>query len=88
MNQAQDYYNGNKTAYPNIKDCPEKTPYFDGYDCISCPEATPYFGMDSRNCQACPENTSYNVQAKECVKTKKNLVRTDPTIAKMYSSIF
>lgn len=32
--ELKDYYDSNKTKYPNIKDCSKETPYYDGINCI------------------------------------------------------
>jgi hypothetical protein len=86
--EYQDDYDNNKKKYPAIQDCPASTPYFDGFACIACPAAHPLFSLDSKLCSNCPEGSSYVEKEYQCRNAAGDLKRSDPTISKMYSSIF
>ena len=88
LGQFQDDYNANKTAYPNIQDCPAATPYFDGFACIQCPAGNPLFSLPTRLCSNCPPNSVYDSPNKQCTSTTGELKQSDPNMGKMYSSIF
>ncbi len=88
LGQFQDDYNSNKTAYPNIQDCPVTTPYFDGFKCIQCPVGNPLFSLPTRLCSNCPPNSIYVEADKHCTSTSGELKQSDPNMGKMYSSIF
>lgn len=86
--QFQDEYNENKRLYPSIQDCPTDKPYFDGFECIMCPTSASLFSLDSKLCTSCPTGSSYTPSEKQCTSSSGELKHSDPTISKMYSSIF
>jgi hypothetical protein len=88
--QWQSYYNSNKTAYPNIQDCPTQTPYYDGINCVQCPSTMPYFNLEYRLCMTCPTGTQYSVTPDYtgCVTPSNQQVAIGTDIAKMFSNIF
>lgn len=86
----QQYYDQNKTAYPNIQDCPTQTPYYDGINCIQCPSQIPYFDLQYRLCMNCPTGTVYSdtTDYKGCLTPANQKQDIGPDIAKMFSNIF
>jgi hypothetical protein len=85
--QYQATYNQNKLTYPNIKDCPPATPYFDGFNCIACNGTLPLFSMYHKLCSICPPTAPYDPATFNCVSSN-GVVQSPPNIGKMYSSIF
>lgn len=73
-------YDNNIQTYPQIADCPEKTPYFDGINCISCPEYYPYFNLEFQKCQKCQEDTKYDADVHQCLTTEGNIINQVPNI--------
>ena len=78
----------NKLTYPGIKKCPQPTPYFDGYKCISCKAPFPLFSMLHKTCASCPVGTVYHPKSFDCLTIAGALVNSPPNLGKMYSSIF
>ena len=50
---------------PNILPCPEKTPFFDGTNCIQCLKDQ-FFSIIAKTCQTCPSNQIYNNVTYHC----------------------
>lgn len=86
--QFQEEYDNNKKNYPSIQDCPTDKPYFDGFACITCPAGNSLFSLDSKLCTSCPEGSSYTPSEKQCTSSSGALKHSDPSMSKMYSSIF
>lgn len=74
LNEWKTYYFNNQTADPQISDCPNSKPFFDGITCISCPADTPYFNLQYQLCQNCSKNTAYDAAEHECLSTSGNIV--------------
>jgi len=46
--------------------CPNDTPFFDGYHCVSCSKPQ-YFDFKENKCKSCPTGQSFNTVTKRCV---------------------
>lgn len=88
FNEWKYYYVNNQTANPQLGDCPEHKPYFDGTTCVACTIPDNLFSLASKTCTHCLEGTKYDTTARECLSDSGNIVTQSPTLAKMAAGIF
>lgn len=79
------WYNQNKTAYPEARDCEEPTPYYNGYTCISCRNEFPYFDMNMLDCVRCPNGYHFNSNG-QCINSEAS--SKSPNLASMAATAF
>ena len=79
-------YNQAKNENPDLEDCPEDLPYFDGEECITCEAEFPYFDLYEKVCAACPEDSDYNEEKRECLDNTGEPLQ--PDLGKMTSTAF
>jgi hypothetical protein len=78
----------NQTANPQLGDCPEHKPYFDGKTCVACALPDNLFSLVLKVCTHCAAGTSYDPNTRECLSSSGNIVTQSPTLAKMAAGIF
>jgi len=58
--------------YPNVTNCPQSHPFFDGKSCIQCTGANNIFNMKTKACDKCPTETNVNVDLRICQQMPHN----------------
>ena len=57
-------YTEEKKNNPDIQDCTDPTPYFNGIKCVACPDDYPYFDIVNKDCVFCDSSSTYDKDLK------------------------